>query len=89
MAEDDPLADAEILNENPAFPCCLRRDPDVARVDFHDDPLGAYPFGFLRTLKFVRRATPAPIRARVTACSVRPPAQPATGVPRIASFTAG
>ncbi len=89
VAEDDPLADAEILDENPGFPCCLRRNPDVARLDFHDEPQGAYPLGFLRTLRFVRRATPAPIRARLAACSIRPPAQPASGVPRIASFTAG
>ena len=89
VAEDDPLADAEILEENPGFPCCLKQEPDVARLDFHDDRLGAYPLGFLRTLNFVRRGTPAPIRARVGACSIRPPVQPAPGSPRVASFTRG
>ncbi|WP_293676430.1 hypothetical protein, partial [uncultured Phenylobacterium sp.] len=74
VAEADPLADAEILEQNPGFPCCLRRDPDVARLDFHDEAMGAYPLGFLRTLTFVRRAIPAPVRARLGPCSIRPPA---------------
>lgn len=89
VAEDDPLADAEILDQNPGFPCCLRRDPDVARIDFHDERMGAYPLGFQRTLRFVRRGTPAPMRARVAACSIRPPALPVSDVPRIAGFTPG
>ena len=51
-------------------------DPDVARLDFHDDRLGAYPLGFLRTLNFVRRgdagADPRPRRRLLD-----PPAGPA------------
>src|SRR5262249_3664517 len=28
VAEDNPLADAEILEESPAFPCCTLTEPD-------------------------------------------------------------
>jgi len=89
VAEDNPLADAEILEENPAFPCCTLKEPDVARLDFCDELFGARPAGFTRQLDFVRRGTPSPVRARIGPCSVRPPVPPGAACDRVAGFIAG
>jgi hypothetical protein len=89
VAEDNPLADAETLEENPAFPCCSLKEPDVARLDFCDSPFGAYPAGFARRLDFVRRGTPSPVRARIASCAIHPPVQPGAACDRVAGFIAG
>lgn len=88
VGQDNPLADAEILDENPNFPCCMVRKPDVARLDFCDDPPGALPGGFLRGFTFLRRGTLAPIRARGGPSSIRPPIQPGAKCPLVAAFRA-
>ncbi len=70
---DDPIADAEILEDNPSYPCCQVRRPDVARFDFDDEPLGSLPVGFTRTFQYEDRGTPAPVQMRGAACTVRLP----------------
>ena len=70
---DNPLADAEILEDTPSFPCCQVRRPDVARFDFEGDRLGSLPAGFVRTFRYEDRGTPAPVRIHGTGCVVRPP----------------
>ena len=89
VAEDNPLADAEIIEENPNFPCCTLQEPDVARLDFCDEPFGARPAGFIQParLRASRHALAGP-RPR------RPVLDPPTGTtrrvrPRVAGFITG
>lgn len=70
---DNPLADAEILEDNPSYPCCQVRRPDVARFDFEEEGLGTLPAGFVRGFRYEDRGTPAPVRIQGLACVVRPP----------------
>lgn len=86
--DHSPLADAEILDENPNFPCCMVRKADVARMDFCDDAPGALPDGFQRAFTFLRRGTLAPIRVRGGPSSIRPPLQPGAECPQVAAFRA-
>ncbi|MDP5218554.1 hypothetical protein Q5Y75_15100 [Ruegeria sp. 2205SS24-7] len=85
----NPAADAEILTENPAFPCCARREPDVARFDFCDDALGVEPLGVARALFWIERDGFAPIRVRGGAHVVVPPARPGADCPQVGSFALG
>lgn len=89
VAENNPIADAEIIQENPNFPCCTLHGPDVARLDFCDELYGAQPAGFARRADFVRRGTPSPVRARIGPCSIRPPVPPGGSCDHIAGFVAG
>ncbi|MEM9549684.1 MAG: hypothetical protein AAGA05_00830 [Pseudomonadota bacterium] len=84
--EANPMADAEIVAENPEYPCCRVREPDVARLDFCDDPAGALVDGFLRGFSFLRRGAPAPVRFRGGSGSIRPPMQPGADCPIVAAF---
>ena len=70
---DNPTADAEILTDNPNYPCCQIRRPDVARFDFGAEPMGPIPAGFVRDFRFQDRGTVAPIRIRGSACVVTGP----------------
>ena len=70
---DNPVGDAEILEDNPAYPCCLVRRPDVARFDFEDEGLGTLPAGFVRQFRYEDRGIPAPVRIQGLACVVTPP----------------
>lgn len=85
----NPSADAEILMENPEYPCCQKRPPDVARLDFCDDALGVVPDGFSRSMIWLGRGGRAPIRVRGGAFSVHAPAQPGAACDRVAAFEIG
>jgi len=85
----NPLADAEILEENPAFPCCVRAEPDVARFDFCEDRFGAKPLGVARAMEWVERDGPAPIRVRGGEHVVIAPTHPGADCPKVASFALG
>ena len=83
---DNPLADAEILEDNPSYPCCQVRRPDVARFDFEDDALGTLPAGFVRSFRYEDRGTPAPVRIQGLACVVRPPHTSGATAGRVGAF---
>ncbi len=84
----NPLADAEILEEDPAFPCCRVAPPDVARFDFAGEEMGPIPVGFVRPFRFEGRGTVAPLRIHGTPCAVRPPLVPGATVDRVGAFLA-
>lgn len=83
---DNPLADAEILEDNPSYPCCQVRRPDVARFDFEGEPFGSLPAGFVRPFRYEDRGTPAPVRVQGTACVVRPPQATGATAGRVGTF---
>jgi hypothetical protein len=86
VALDNPLADAQILEDNPWYPCCQVRRPDVARFDFDDDEFGTLPAGFVRSFRFEDRGTPAPVRIQGLACVVRPPHTSGATTARVGAF---
>ena len=83
---DNPSADAEILEENPDFPCCRVDAPDVARFDFHAEPMGPMPIGFVRPFRFENRGTIAPLRMHGAPCGVRLPLESGATVDRVGAF---
>lgn len=83
---DNPIADAEILEDNPSYPCCQVRRPDVARFDFTPEPVGSLPAGFVRTFRYEDRGAPAPVRVRGNACAVGPPQASGATASRVGSF---
>ena len=83
---DNPAADAEILEENPDFPCCRVDAPDVARFDFHAEPMGPMPMGFVRPFRFENRGTVAPLRIHGAPCAVRLPLESGATVDRVGAF---
>ena len=85
---DNPIADAEILEENPGFPCCRVPSPDVARFDFGPEVMGPIPLGFVRPFHFQNRGTIAPLRIQGAACSVRQPLESGATVDRVGAFIA-
>jgi hypothetical protein len=82
----NPLADAEILADNPSYPCCQVRRPDVARFDLDGDPFGSLPAGFVRDFRYEDRGTVAPVRIHGTACVVTAPAAPGATASRVGAF---
>lgn len=86
IAQSNPTADSEILMENPAYPCCQRREAGVARVDFCASPLGGYPDGLSRSFEWWHRGGSAPIRLRTGAYSVHAPAQSGASCGRVAAY---
>ncbi len=86
---DNPVADGEILTENPGFPCCREQTPDVARFDFSQESPGPFPSGLVRSLKFTRRGVPAPIKLYGSACVVAAPLAAGAQEPVVATFTNG
>ncbi len=82
----NPLADAEILEDNPSYPCCQVRRPDVARFDFEAEEQGSLPAGFVRTFRYEDRGTPAPVRIHGAACVVRPPVSSGATADRVGAF---
>ena len=89
VSYSNPTADAEILTEHPEFPCCRPAEPDVARFDFCDDPLGAVPDGVARAMFWLRRTGLAPIRVRGEAHVVVAPTHPGADCARVGSFALG
>ena len=85
---DDPLADAEILTDNPAYPCCQVRRPDVARFDFDPERYGPLPTGFVRACRYEDRGTTAPVHVRGVACAVVQPGAAGATAGRVGSFVA-
>ena len=83
---DNPASDAEILEENPDFPCCRVAAPDVARFDFHAEPMGPFPMGFVRPFHFEKRGTIAPLRIHGAPCAVRLPLESGATVDRVGAF---
>lgn len=83
---NNPGADAEILEENPGFPCCRVESPDVARFDFHAEPMGPMPAGFVRPFLFENRGTIAPLRVHGAPCGVRAPLESGATVDRVGAF---
>lgn len=83
---NNPSADAEILEENPGFPCCRVESPDVARFDFHAEPMGPMPMGFVRPFRFENRGTIAPLRMHGAPCAVRAPLESGATVDRVGAF---
>ncbi|HSM06184.1 MAG TPA: hypothetical protein VK858_16310, partial [Longimicrobiales bacterium] len=83
---DNPLGDAEILEDEPGFPCCTVRPPDVARFDFGGEAPGPLPGGFTRPFEFEVRGTVAPLRIHGSPCAVRPPVVPGATVDRVGAF---
>jgi hypothetical protein len=88
VALDNPLADAEILEEDPAFPCCRVTAPDVARFDFAAEPIGPIPAAWTRPFTFEGRGTVAPVRIQGTPCSVAAPLATGATTDRVGSFAA-
>ncbi len=84
---DNPLADAEILEEDPEFGCCRVTAPDVARFDFAGEPMGPIPAAWTRRFTFEGRGTVAPVRIQGTPCSVAPPLASGATTDRVGSFT--
>ncbi|MGZ5474268.1 MAG: hypothetical protein ACXWG4_09945, partial [Thermoanaerobaculia bacterium] len=85
---NNPIADAEILEENPSFPCCRISAPDVARFDFGAEAMGPIPPGFVRPFRFENRGTIAPLRIHGAPCSVRVPLESGATVDRVGAFIA-
>lgn len=83
---DNPLADAGILEDDPAFPCCRVRQPDVARFDFAGEALGPLPVSFTLPFRFEGRGTPAPVRIHAAACVVVAPLASGATVDRVGTF---
>ncbi len=83
---DNPLSDAQILEDNPSYPCCQVRRPDVARFDFDGEQLGPLPAGFVRDFRYEDRGTVAPVRIRGTACIVTAPTAAGTIASRVGAF---
>lgn len=86
---DNPVADAEILTENPGFPCCLPQQPDVAHFDFTAESPGPLPNGLVRDLRFLRRGTAAPVKFHGEACAVGGPVSTGFQNTRVGNFTNG
>lgn len=84
---DSPVADAEILTENPDFPCCEVLPPDVAHVGFANEPAGPLPTGLVRSLHFERRGTVAPIRLHGGPCAIGGTLAAGAQNARVANFT--
>jgi len=89
VGTDDPVADAEILTENPVFPCCLPQPPDVARFDFGAEPPGPLPNGLVRNLRFERRGSVAPVKLYGQACAVGGPISAGAQNALVGTFTNG
>jgi hypothetical protein len=85
---DNPLADAEILEDDPEFGCCRVAAPDVARFDFAGEPMGPIPAAWTRRFMFEGRGTIAPVRIQGTPCSVAVPLAPSATTDRVGSFAA-
>lgn len=85
---ENPVADDELLDEFPGFPCCDPRRPDVAIFDFSGRPFEPLPTGFVDHFTFLRRRTRAPIRIAGGPCSIRPPIQSGADNDRVAGFDA-
>ncbi len=85
---NNPVADAEILEENPGFPCCRVAAPDVARFDFAAEPMGPIAQDFVRPFRFEQRGTVAPLRVRGVPCSVRAPLEAGATVDRVGALIA-
>ena len=83
---DNPTADAEIIEEDPAFPCCRVAPPDVARFDFAGEVMGPLPVGFKRPFHFRGRGTIAPVRIHGTPCAVRLPGADGATADRVGAF---
>ncbi|MGV3708055.1 MAG: hypothetical protein ACO1Q7_04380 [Gemmatimonas sp.] len=83
---ENPLADAEILEDNAGFPCCKITLPDKARFDFRNMPMGPLPDGFIRPFHYENRATVAPVRIHGVACAVRPPYEQTATLDRVGAF---
>lgn len=86
---DNPVADGEILSENPSFPCCVPQAPDVARFDFTAEAPGPLATGLVRSLMFTRRGTVAPIRFYGAPCVVAPPLAAGAQNAVVGTFTNG
>lgn len=89
VGTDNPVADAEILTENPGFPCCLPQPPDVARHDFMAEVPGPLPNGLVRSLRFERRGIAAPIKFYGEACAVGGPIAAGFQNALVGNFTNG
>ncbi|MEO6443968.1 MAG: hypothetical protein ABIP66_02235, partial [Gemmatimonadaceae bacterium] len=85
---NNPIADAEMLEENPAYPCCRVAAPDVARFDFGAEAIGPIAHSFVRPFRFERRGTIAPLRIHGVPCSVRVPLAPGATADRVGAFIA-
>ncbi|MEU1520113.1 hypothetical protein ABZ490_49770 [Streptomyces sp. NPDC005811] len=83
-----PIADAEILDDNPNYPCCQVRRPDVARFDFDPEPRGPLPAGFTRDFRYEDRGTTAPVRMHGAPCAVVLPTAAGSTAGRVGSFAA-
>lgn len=83
---DNPLADAQILEDNPSYPCCQVRRPDVARFDFEGENLGPLLHGFVRPFRYEDRGTAAPVRIQGAACVVRLPHTSGATTDRVGAF---
>lgn len=83
---DNPLSDSQILEDNPSYPCCQVRRPDVARFDFDGEPMGPLAAGFVRDFRYEDRGTVAPVRIRGAACIVTPPTVPGATAGRVGAF---
>ena len=86
VAVDSPLADAEILDDDPGFPCCRVGRPDVARFDFASEPLGALADGFARMFRYEDRGTQAPVAINAAGCAVVLPTTAGATVDRVGRF---
>ncbi len=84
----NPVADMEILEENPSFPCCRVAAPDVARFDFAAEAMGPIAASFVRPFRYERRGTVAPLRVHGVPCSVRAPIEAGATVDRVGAFLA-
>lgn len=82
----NPLADAEILHDNPGYPCCRVRRPDVARFDFEGEHTGPLPTGFVRDFVYEDRGTVAPVRIHGAPCAVVPPSAAGASVTVVGAF---
>ena len=89
VGTDNPVADAEILTENPGFPCCLPQPPDIAHCDFGAEPPGPLPNGMVRNLRFERRGSVAPIKLYGEACVVGGPISAGAQNALVSTFTNG
>ncbi len=86
VAIDNPLSDAQILEDNPSYPCCQVRRPDVARFDFDGEAMGPLAAGFVRDFRYEDRGTVAPVRIRGSACIVVPPTVTGATAGRVGAF---
>lgn len=78
--------DADILRENPDYPCCTLRPPDVARFDLCNKPFGPLDENVSNYLAFIGRGTPAPIRIALQGCIVHAPEIPGSSCDRVGAI---